>query len=192
MQKILGVPDDHLKDVLAFHKDCTNEVKLAFRDLSVYTRSHYASFIKKAGRNIYPLLIASEYDYDNELGGGVGCTFSLYLKDGQEFRITPNANSGYAIYKSASHILFGLGAIIGPYMDNPEARGWKKPLIEYKESIMRGLDSLDPTLNGFAYEFDKKPVEQLLRNTITFIGHCLQNGTFSFEGWKQFPKHWCI
>ena len=68
---------DHLKDVLAFHKDCTNEVKLAFRDLNVHTRSHYASFIKKAGRNIYPLLIASEYDYDNELGGGVGWTFSL-------------------------------------------------------------------------------------------------------------------
>ena len=26
VQKIFAVPDDHLKDVLAFQKDCTNEV----------------------------------------------------------------------------------------------------------------------------------------------------------------------
>ena len=187
-RKILDLPDVHLKKVISYQKGCFNEIKLAFRDMNIHSRSHYATFIKKVGRNIYPLLIASEYDYDNELGAGVGNTFVLYLEDGQELRITPNANTGYAIYKSTSHIFIGLGAIIGPYLENPGARGWKKPLTDYKESIQRGIDSLDACVEDFPYDFDKKPVEQILRNTLTFIEQCLRAGSFTFEGWQGFHK----
>lgn len=189
VQKIFAVPDDHLKDVLAFQKDCTNEVRLAFRDLNIHTRSNYASFIKKAGRNIFPLLIASEYDYDNELGAGTGNTYTLYLEDGQEYRITPNANTGYSIYKSASHVIMGLGAMLGPYMKNPVASGWIKPLMDYKESVKRSLASIEACRNGFPYSFDKNPVEQVLRSSLEFIDCCLQEKSFSFEKWQTFNKN---
>ena len=183
-ERVLATPDSHLIDVLAFHKDSSNEAKLAFRDLNVHSRSNYAKFIKAAGRNIYPLLIASEYDYDNEIGGGSGVTFNLYLEDGQEYRITPNANTGYAIYKSASHVIMGLGATLGPYMKNPKATGWIKPLEELKGSIQRALGSVDACT-----VIEKKPVEQLLQNCLEFIDKCLKEMCFSFEGWQTFNKN---
>ena len=188
VQKILGTPDEHLKNVLSFNKSCIEDVKLAFRDMNIHSRSLYASFIKKAGRNIYPLIIASEYDYDNELGSGVN-TFTLYLEDGKEFRITPNANNAYAIYKSTAHIFFALTAILTPYLENPEARGWKKPLLDYKESIETGLASLDACIENFLFKLDKKPVQQILRSSLDFIVNCLQDGSFSFEGWQTFNKN---
>ena len=187
-ERILAVPDDHLTNVLAYHKDITTEVKLAFRDLNTHTRSNYASFIKKAGRNIYPLLIASEYDYDNEQGAGNGVTFTLYLEDGQELRMTPNAKTGYTIYKSVSHVVMGLGAMLGPYMKNPEATGWIKPLTDYKGSIKRAISSLESCKNGITYKFDKNLVEQLLKNCLDFIDRCLEESNFSFEGWQRFNR----
>ena len=187
-EAILKLSDEHLKDVLAYKKDSTNEVRLAFRDLNVHSRSNYGDFIKKAGRNIYPLLIVSEYDYDNDFGSGAGNTFTLYLEDGQEFRMTPAANTGYAIYKSVSHVILGIGATIGPYMKNPETGAWIKPLMSYKDSIQRALSSLDVDSNRFTYKIDKNSVEQLLQNSLNFVEKCLNDKTFSFEGWQSFNK----
>ena len=76
-ERILNLPDEHLKDVMAYRKNSASEMELAFRELNVHTRSTlYADFIRKAGRNIYPVIIALEND--KELGSGNGNTFVLY------------------------------------------------------------------------------------------------------------------
>ena len=113
-ERILNLEEEHLNDVMAYRKDSASEMELAFKELNVHTRSTlYADFIRKAGRNIYPVIIALEND--KELGSGNGNTFVLYLEDGSENRITPGLNGGYAVFKSASHILLGLGTILGPF-----------------------------------------------------------------------------
>ena len=50
------------------------------RELNQHGRAEYANFIHQVGRNIYPLIIAS--DHEPEFSG-VGSTFTLYLEDGE-------------------------------------------------------------------------------------------------------------
>ena len=161
---------------MAYRKDSASEMVLAFKELNVHTRSTlYADFIRKAGRNIYPVIIALEND--KELGSGNGNTFVLYLKDGSEYRITPGLNGGYAVYKSASHILLGLGTILGPFVKNPSSQEWMKPLLVYKEHIERALTALEVYQENQNDGFGTKPVELLLKGTISFINECLTKKT---------------
>ena len=44
-------------------------------------RGLYAKFIENVGRNIYPLIVAT--DHEPEFGGGVGSSFTLFLADGE-------------------------------------------------------------------------------------------------------------
>ena len=73
-EEILNLSEHHLNDVVTYRKDSDKEMVLTFRELNLHGRSNYANFIKNVGRNIYPLIISS--DYDSEHGGGVGTTFT--------------------------------------------------------------------------------------------------------------------
>ena len=174
-----------MNDVMAYRKDSASEMVLAFKELNVHTRSTlYADFIRKAGRNIYPVIIALEND--KELGSGNGNTFVLYLKDGSEYRITPGLNGGYAVYKSASHILLGLGTILGPFVKNPSSQEWMKPLLVYKEHIERALTALEVYQENQNDGFGTKPVELLLKGTISFINECLTKKNITLDDWEKF------
>ena len=185
-ERILNLPDEQLKNVMAHRKDCAAEMQLAFKELNVHTRSNlYADFIEKAGRNIYPVIIALENDKESE--GCNGNTFVLYLEDGSEYRVTPGLNAGYAVFKSASHVLLGIGAILGPFMKNPKSHEWKKPLQQYKQQyIQRAVTSLETYKENEDSEFQAKPVELLLKGVISFINQCLTKNSVALEDWEKF------
>ena len=184
-ERILNLEEDHLNDVMAYRKDSASEMELAFKELNVHTRSTlYADFIKKAGRNIYPVIIALEND--KELGSGNGNTFVLYLEDGSEYRITPGLNGGYAVFKSASHILLGLGTILGPFVKNPKSQEWMKPLLVYKGHIERALTTLEIYQENKNDGLETKPVELLLKGTISFINECLAKKNITLDDWEKF------
>ena len=122
-EEILSLSEKDLKEAISYRKGCDKEMVLTFRELNLHGRSNYANYIKQVGRNIYPLIIAT--DHDNEQGGGVGTTFILYLEDGNELKITPALNTFYEIYKCVSHTFLGLGILLTPFVKNPGANGWK-------------------------------------------------------------------
>ena len=125
-QQILSLEVEELTDVVTYRKDVNREVQFAFRDLNKLTRSHYAEFIKLVGRNIYPLIIAT--DSDESGYSGVGTTFTLYLEDGSEKKIVPALHSNYEIYKGISHVFLGIMVILSPYLNNPGSAAWAEPL----------------------------------------------------------------
>ena len=55
-------------------------MKALCRELNVHGRLLYKSFIERVGRNVYPVIIAS--DHEPEFSG-VGTTFTLFLQDGK-------------------------------------------------------------------------------------------------------------
>jgi hypothetical protein len=156
---------------------------LTFRELNLHGRSNYANYIKQVGRNIYPLIIAT--DDDNEQGGGVGTTLILYLEEGNEFKITPALNTFYEIYKCVSHTFLGLGILLTPFLKNPGANGWKKPLLNYKESVQAAYTSLKAS-DADARGCNKELVLELVTNILDFITSLLEKKSFSFEEWRIF------
>ena len=77
---IINLREDKLLHAVSHRKNEEEEVKNVFRDLNNHGRDLYASFIQKVGRNIYPIIVAS----DHEPGfSGVGSTFTLFLANGE-------------------------------------------------------------------------------------------------------------
>ena len=77
---IINLREDKLLHSVSYRKDAEEEVKNVFRDMNNHGRDMYASFIQNVGRNIYPVIVAS----DHEPGfSGVGSTFTLFLADGE-------------------------------------------------------------------------------------------------------------
>ena len=83
-EAILNLSKDDLINVVSHRKDAGQEVKNACRDMNNEGRSLYSSFIANVGKNIYPLIVAT----DVEPGfSGVGSTFTLFLADGRTKKI---------------------------------------------------------------------------------------------------------
>lgn len=73
-----SIPD--LVDVVAYREDANKHLQLCARQLNGFMRENYKGFIYNVGRNIYPLILASDYEPGFE---GVGSTFTLFLRDGR-------------------------------------------------------------------------------------------------------------
>jgi len=94
-----------------------DQVLHAARDTNATIRRHYSDFIQQVGRNIYPLIIASDYETDGH-SGGVGSTLTLYREDGSITTKSPALGTFYEVYKTCSHLFMGLSVEIGPYLSN--------------------------------------------------------------------------
>lgn len=94
-----------------------DQVLHAARDTNATIRRHYSDFIQQVGRNIYPLIIASDYETDGH-SGGVGSTLTLYREDGSIITKSPALGTFYEVYKTCSHLFMGLSVEIGPYLSN--------------------------------------------------------------------------
>lgn len=182
-QAIANLTVDELHDVVTHRKDVNKEVQFAFRDLNRFNRGHYADFIKSCGRNIFPLIIATDHDQFGH--SGVGTTFTLYLEDGSEQKIVPALHSNYEIYKCISHTFLGIMAILSPHFKNPASHVWRGPLSDLQEKLEGALsavkNSTNPTLK-------KELLQRLLDNCLAYISKCFEEESFTFEGYVQFNK----
>ena len=115
-QKLLKLPKSDLQSQIATRGDHLQEIKHAARSTNLLIRSNYSTFIHDVGRNVYPLIIFTDYEEDSL--SGVGSTLTLYRKDGSVTQVSPALSSLYEVYKSCSHIFMGLSIEIGPYLDN--------------------------------------------------------------------------
>ena len=105
----------------------------AMRNMDWFRKNNYQNFIRNVGQNIYPLIIASDYEPGQE---GVGSTYFLYRKDRPVETVTPTSVM-YEMEKILAHLPMGVFFLISPYFDQVPNRpeGWEEPLIEYQKHV---------------------------------------------------------
>lgn len=180
--QVLSLEIDKLVDIVAYRGDADQHLKLCARQINSFMRGEYKGFITNVGRNIYPLIIASDFEPGFE---GVGSSFTLYLKDGTQHKIAPTvaSNSNYEIYKALSHASLAMFVILTPHLHNPTNIMWRGKLSELKRHIEVFIDAV----NSSSQPQDKKDQFLALANIyITFMNECLDAGTFTLDGFFEF------
>ena len=114
---LLSLSKSQLAHEISYRGTPCDKVLHAARDTNATIRRHYSDFIQQVGRNIYPLIIASDYETDGH-GGGVGSTLTLYKADGSIITKSPALGTFYEVYKTCSHLFMGLSVELGPYLSN--------------------------------------------------------------------------
>ena len=175
-QKLLSLPKSELQSQIATRGDHLQEIKHAARSTNKLIRSNYSTFIHDVGRNVYPLIIFT--DYEEDALSGVGSTLTLYRKDGSVTQVSPALSSLYEVYKSCSHIFMGLSIEIGPYLDNKSCSSndgmiqdapWRSSLTKFvqqvkvfRQSLINATKvetSLVGDMNNLAIQEEKKDDE---------------------------------
>ncbi|MEO8327512.1 MAG: hypothetical protein ABI618_16795, partial [Nitrospirota bacterium] len=153
----------------------------AMRNLDWFRKNNYQNFIRNVGYNIYPLIIASDYEPGKE---GVGSTYYLYRRDRPVETVTPTSVM-YEMEKILAHIPMGVFFLISPYFDNVANRpdGWEEPLIEYKkhvENIKYALEKSDMS-PATAVRASK-----MLDMVDTYLQDCIANGSGDEKSYSAF------
>ena len=170
-------PADTETDAAHFRKQ-TYE---AMRNLDWFRKNNYQNFIRNVGQNIYPLIIASDYEPGKE---GVGGTYYLYQRDRPVEMVTPTSVM-YEMEKILAHIPMGVFFLISPYFDNVANRpeGWEEPLIEYKKHVENIKDVLEKS--------DMSPATsvraiKMLDMANTYLQDCIANGSGDEKSYSAF------
>lgn len=153
----------------------------AMRTLDWFRKNNYQNFIRNVGQNIYPLIIASDYEPGKE---GVGSTYYLYRKDRPVKTVTPTSVM-YEMEKILAHIPMGVFFLISPYFDSMPNRpeGWEEPLIEYQqhvETIKARLEKSD------IREATSIRAQKMLEMVKTYLQDCIENGAGDGQSYSAF------
>ena len=119
--QILAVNRQEHQNNVSTSADEDKSLRLCARELNFYCRNHYATQMYNIGRNLYPMIVAMEFEQDFP---GIGSVYHLYRNDHSEEVISPAANTQYETYKSFSHVLIGMHSVLSPYFKNPKATAW--------------------------------------------------------------------
>lgn len=113
---LLHLEKSQLITQMSYRGNHCNEIIHASRDANSSIRSNYKDFIHQVGRNIFPLIIASDHDENDDGYSGVGSTLTLYRSDGSIATHSPQTY--YELYKTCNHFFMAIAVEIGPYMSN--------------------------------------------------------------------------
>ena len=113
---LLSLDKSKLLSNIAYRGNHLDELKSCARDLNDGIRNQYAGFIHSVGRNIFPLIIATDHEVDGP--SGVGTTLTLYEANGSVTKVSPASHSKYELYKTCAHTFMGLSVELGPYLAN--------------------------------------------------------------------------
>ena len=113
---LLSLDESKLLSNIAYRGNHLDELKSCARDLNNGIRNHYSGFIHSVGRNIYPLIIATDHEVDGPCG--VGTTLTLYEANGNVTKVSPASHTNYELYKTCAHTFMGLSVELGPYLAN--------------------------------------------------------------------------
>jgi len=170
-------PADTGTDAAQFRKQ-TYE---AMRNMDWFRKNNYQNFIRNVGQNIYPLIIASDYEPGKE---GVGTTYYLYRRDLPVETVTPTSVV-YEMEKILAHIPMGVFILISPYFDNVANRpeGWEEPLIEYKKHVKKIKKLLEKS--DFSQATSIRAIK-MLNMVNNYLQDCIENGSGDEESYSAF------
>jgi len=153
----------------------------AMRNMDWFRKNNYQNFIRNVGRNIYPLIIASDYEPGKE---GVGGTYYLYRRDRPVESVTPTSVR-YEMEKILAHIPMGVFILISPYFDNVANRpeGWEEPLIAYKKHV----ETIKELLGKSDFGQDKSTrAMKMLDMVDEYLRNCIENGSGDEQSYRAF------
>jgi len=153
----------------------------AMRNMDWFRKNNYQNFIRNVGNNIFPVIIASDYESGKE---GVGSTYYLYRKDRPVETTTPSSVM-YEMEKILSHMPMGVFILISPYFDNVANRpkGWDEPLIEYKKYVENIKKRLEKSDMSQATTIRAIKMLDLVSN---YLRDCVENGAGDAKSYRAF------
>ncbi len=153
----------------------------AMRDLDWFRKNNYQNFIRNVGQNIYPLIIASDYEPGKE---GVGGTYFLYRKGRPVETVIPTSVM-YEMEKILAHLPMGVFFLISPYFDNGANRpkGWEEPLIEYKKHVQTIKERLQ---KSNIREVTSVRALKMLNMVDQYLQDCIANGAGDEKSYSAF------
>ncbi|GKS57552.1 hypothetical protein YTPLAS18_10790 [Nitrospira sp.] len=153
----------------------------AMRDMDWFRKNNYQNFIRNVGHNIYPVIIASDYESGKE---GVGSTYYLYRRDRPVETVTPTSVM-YEMEKILAHLPMGVFVLISPYFDNVGHRpeGWEEPLIEYRQHVETIQDRLQ---RSDMREATKIRALTMLDMVSHYLQDCIANGSGDATSYSAF------
>jgi len=173
---------DELIKVVAVRGDPLKEYYMCLRDIHLMMRENYANMIFNVGRNIYPLIVAADYEVGTP--SGIGSSFTLYLEDGTYKRIAP-APPEYEMYKSLGHMPLGLFTIVSPYFMSPHSLGWKPQLQKFQGKVNDALYSLEAS--GLSSKV-KEHGRGMLHLVNEYISSSLEKNSVTVSDYMAFTK----
>lgn len=180
--EVLSVDIPELVDVVTYRGDCDKHLQLCARQMNTFMRENYKGFIHNVGKNIYPLIIASDYEADYQ---GVGSTFTLYLRDGSQHKIAPTVDTNYEIYKAISHMALATFVILSPHFKNPSNLQWHDQILKLKKDVEIFEDAV---IHSNKDEVLKKKLLSLVLTYLSFYKQIIGDGKFSLEHFLVFTK----
>ena len=153
----------------------------AMRNMDWFRKNNYQNFIRNVGQNIYPLIIASDYEPGKEGGGS---TYYLYRRDRPVESVTPTSVT-YEMEKILAHIPMGVFFLISPYFDNVANRpeGWEEPLIEYKKHVETIKDLLGKSDIGQATSTRAMTMLDMVNH---YLRDCIENNSGDEQSYRAF------
>lgn len=179
-EQVLKLEEPELIDIVAWRGDADTHLQHCARQVNTFMRTEYKGFINSVGRNIYPLIIASDFEPGFE---GVGSSFTLFLRDGSQQKIAPTHTTNYEIYKALSHAALATFVILSPHFKNPKNTQWRGKLSELQRTLEVFFDALKSSTKPPEF---KQQLEAVVNVYLRFIGACLDAGSFTFNGFKEF------
>jgi hypothetical protein len=174
-----GEPSDSVTDSANFRK----QTYKAMRNMDWFRKNNYQNFIRNVGHNIYPLIIASDFEPGKE---GVGTTYYLYRRDLPVETVTPTS-AMYEMGKILSHMPMGVFTLISPYFDNVANRpeGWEEPLIEYKNYVGNIKELLEKS--DFSQATSNRTIK-MLDIVNNYLNDCIENGSGDEKSYSAFSN----
>jgi hypothetical protein len=117
------------------------------------------------------------------LFSGAGGRFILY-RPGKAPLEAPPAPLVYQLLKSVGHSTMALSQVVGPYLDNPDNKSWRGPMLAYRARMQSALDTLDETPMPAEWRDNNRTI---LQNNIAFMDDCLAHGIV-FSALESFSK----
>ena len=134
-----------------------------------------AKVFQKNILNTHPVILG--------LFSGAGGRFILY-RPGQPPLDAPPVPIVYQLMKSVGHSTMALAEVVGPYLDNPDDKSWRDPMLAFRSRMESALDGLELTAMPPHWRDNSRIV---LENNIAFMDECLAN-VVAFAALKAFAE----
>ena len=163
----------HDLSMVAFNSDPLVRARNAVYAVDNAMQINYDSLKAQLILQLSPVVVVQ-----NDGGGGI---FTL-VYEGRRETVSP-VGPIFQLVKSISHTPLGIYVIIAPYLSQPEAADWIKPLTEFRAVLAQALAHLSGA--GLPEEAIQSCTEVLLGG-IHFIDRSVAEKTFTIDGFEAF------
>lgn len=118
------------------------------------------------------------------LFSGGGGRFTLY-RPGLAPTEAPPVPIVYQLLKSVGHSTMALAEVVGPYLNNPDNKSWRGPMLAYRSRMQSALDGLDATPMPAEWRDNNRTI---LQNNIAFMDDSVAKGVIGFDALQTFGK----